>query len=443
MKNIATACALFGLFLSPLHAQVVTTLTPESVGAVCDDATDNTVAFRSLATAINSAKSAVVNMAPNCVYRFMPSPTTQASPAYGENYLMEIAGVKSLTVNCYGSTLATPFAGFGNTATNAIIYTWSFRQSSNLTFNDCKFDQPNYRQRGTPLSGSVAFLFFDGNRNVTINHATVTGGKAGFLCFREPNADRSSGFSINIQTTEVYYPVAGVKCPDNLFVSAETKHPGRSYFVYNVDNHLAFIRSDASDELQDVIVSNAFDDREPYEANITSNITVNYVNRPSTMVGAGVDSFMAIDFQTSHGTGGQGIIDGVTFNASVIRTDGRGGRLLLIMKDPVTPAARVLSRFTITGSYLVTVPPSGNEVMSLMSGQDWTGEQVVGITIKDFWCYVNNATNPSVRVDGRGIAGTFSIENVHGGGICGFAPTNMTGVKANYRNAYLPTLITP
>lgn len=433
------------LLASAAHAQI---FTPEGMtpAAVCDNSTDNTAAFQALGAAIQAAQGGVVEMAPGgCTYRVFPNPPAGASG------LIMLSGLKSLTVNCHGATLATPYS-FPNEGT--ALYFWQFSQSRNITFNDCRFEQIGYNVRDN-TRGVHPLTFTDGIYNVAINNLTTQATISAVLCSRAPTAERSSNFRItNLKGTNTYYGINGAKCPDNLTATGVTMaNPGRSYFVYNVWNHNVQILSNANTGPQDVLIGNSYDaaDIDP-QGNFTKGITVKYENSNwpgGNNGGTGVNAFTQIQFGT-FGTSVEGPaeIEGVDITANVHRPDsGSPGPLLRITRGEVTTHQnRKLSNVTLRGGHQTNA--TSPVVLDLMTDSDWSGSNadvVSNLTIENLVC--NGYGSPLVRIDGRALSGPFVMRNVWGNGVCGYTGTNMTGPVAagrvNFNQVWLPTLTTP
>lgn len=416
-----------------------TAFTPEAFGAVCDNSTDNSAAFKALGLAINAAGGGVVvEFARNCTYRVF---NTLVPPII--EALWSVTDVEGLTVNCHGTTIATPYDFTGHT--NTAIYMFIFTTSRGIVFNDCSFDQPNNRARGDGTNGTIGFFIRNGVTNVSINNLTMNGGKIGVGCSRLANEARSFNISVTINASNIFYPVTAEKTCDNLTTKINAVHPGRTFFITNIANVHAQIWSDASDSLNDVLINNSFDaaDTGP-SANVTRNVTINYVNESNSAAGVGVNSFITLEFQTSGGSAeGRNIMSDIDITATISSLGAaKNGSVLQIMNSTSTAKGRILNNVRLRGTSIMA--DSSGIAAELMFDKDWTGDFVYNLAIGPFF-FNYPGTSAEFRVDGRGIAGPFTLQQHSATGIT-YASTNMaTPVAAGYMfydRVFLPTLIT-
>lgn len=416
---------------------------PEDYGAVCDNTTDSSVAFGLLAAAVNAAGTGRIEMArvsptntANCAYQVYPAPNA-------DKVVMSFSAVNGLTINFNGSKIATTY----NFAAARQIYGILLTGSTNVTINDPNYDQSNHHVRnddrgirGVHAAGAV--------QNILITNFTMNGGQSGFGCTRDVSGPKGKNVNIiGASFSNVFYPINAQKSCDNLYATGITAiQPGRSFFVYNVSNMYAQINSDSSDGFDDIIISNVFDAADTtQDAYLTSNIRVDYTNRPSVLTGTGVNSYADILFQTTIGSveGFQHITD-IHLNLDVQRDDARGAAPLLKTENQtLTAKGRILENVYVTGRAQVgSATPTA--FMYLMMDKDWTGDHVRNLQFTNLICSYQAAA--PFQFDGRAIDGPIILNGVFGNSNCTFAPANAGNTTAafpflSYNQVWLPTSI--
>lgn len=441
--NSTNACANTRFVQQNVTQSPLQVFYPETYGAGCGNiVADSTTAFISMITAINSATRGKIELNPACTgataYILYPSVTPPST-----NALPDLTGLTELIVNCNGATIDVPYNFSGHA--NTVVYLFTFRLSRNITFNDCVFDQSTYRNKGDSTNGTTAISIGNGVTNVVVDNFYQRGGRAGFLCARAANEARSQQMRVSVVTENVYYPFSLAKTCDNSQALIHATNPGRAFFVYNVASVTAQIFSTNADGPQDVLISNSYDSTDTAGGNqsiITANITVDYTNFSSGTVGAGLNAFMTIVFQTGV-VEGPAVIENIDATLKINASGSQGtGPILTVLNQTTSAQSRWLRNVTIRGSSSMTTP-SGN-IMELMRDKDWTGLALVSnLNIGPF--YISQPSG-AFQVDGRAINGPYSLSSVWGsesGGGISYSGTNMTGKGGLfiYDRVYLPTLI--
>jgi hypothetical protein len=414
--------------------------TPEQFGGGPGVA-DNSTAFQDLATAVRAAGGGTIELQASEVYTVYPS--TMAAGFYT---LFDFSNTKGVTFNSNGARITTPlnFTASGNVTVLAM----SFQDSSDIIVNGFDLEQSVYNQK-SEVAGFIGISMKNSVTNVVINNFHMNGGRAGVWVVRDnllARANRAHGIVINNPTiSKVAYPLSFQKNGDQVTITgARTNGADRCYFCYNVHQHDVQIESDANSALQDVVISNSYLSTEDQHSNTTSGIKLRYHCEPQPGWTA-PNAYICLTFQSA-ATEGRNIMRNIDITFDInnqVTTEARPA--IMVLNQTTTAQARLLENVRISGSYFVNAASVGS-LMELFVDKSWAGDVVSNFKIEDLT--VNSAgAVQTLFVDGRGIAGPFTLRYISGanGTNRAFSASNMGGAAAylNYTQVYLPTLISP
>lgn len=253
------------------------TLIDATAYVTCDGVTDDTKGFVSLAAAMQSAVSSLVEFPVNSTCIIWPNDASViATPT-----LMNLNGIKSTTVNFNGSHIIAQYTG----ANNGTI--WRLNNTSGVTFNNISQESVRGKDSAT---GVYHIIQGAGNVGLTVNNAFFDGGVSGIQTERAINVGvRSRNLTFNVRAIDVYYPVNFQHNGDDSRGSIISENAGRSLIAYGLENLTVNINS-KNPTSNDVLINCYAHDPGTLgsDSETTANINVNYTNRNSTHVGSAI-----------------------------------------------------------------------------------------------------------------------------------------------------------
>lgn len=353
-------------------------LTPEDYGAVGDGVTDDTTAFKDLATALRSAGGGSVRFGAGKIY------AVYTSPSAGSDNLMSLAGVTGALIDFNGAKWL--FTG-DLVAATANIRALLFDGTRNVTILGFSAEQSSSVANQT--YGVMAVYVNNTNKNITVVNARQIGGRSFLECTRSSELsldNRASGINIlGLYIENVYYGINGAKNGDQVFVRGfKAKNPGRSVFPYNVRGWDVDVESiPGADTAQDVLVKLYALNTETAINNTTEDIRVRYRSRSQADA---PDAFLEIALQQETGTTSAGTMRNIVLDADVTcSTTSTEASVLKVAKqtsagaDDTTTRSYVVENVTLSGSWSNFT----NNVDLLQWGTNgtWSGETIRNVEL--------------------------------------------------------------
>ncbi len=362
-------------------------LTPEMFGAVGDDATDNTTAFKNIATYLNTSGngSGVLRFKPGAIYRvWNVAPANQDILIY-----LNANTLNGFTFDFQGAIIKTTTDWGGATVSYVFFIDDG---ANNVTFNNPRFLSTHFMGLSDPTANyGPHFLYMRSTTtidttNIEINNAIIEGALSGII------ATRSAGVTgrirnirvTNCQTEKVFYPYNFQKNGDSVLIrNSWNTNSGRVYFPYNVYDHDVELLSDGHAVVVPTIDCTV--NVNPAESafyNTTAHINVKYTVIPfQNLDHAALAGFVMQQETTSPGTGYMRDIKfdiDVSLPSSVVQLSD------LIATERSADAASSVFHFeniTVTGK----LDANGNFVRfaDFFSSTAWVGDTVRNIIFRD------------------------------------------------------------
>jgi hypothetical protein len=214
----------------------------QSYGAVGDGVTDDTVAIRAAAAALQAAASA---SGVGGKLLFPPGKYLVFSPGVpGGNSLAVFTGLKGLNVISDGATIVIG----RQLATSETGVLFGFITCTNVTIDGFTVTGPSLAiSTGIPHGINMVVLY-TGNVNVSMPNNKVQGVLSGLTCYVQTGEAKSRDIVVgNLYANDSVYGIAPAGSCDDVFVHNLTTYDiGRSYIAYGVKNHTVSVTSNGS-----------------------------------------------------------------------------------------------------------------------------------------------------------------------------------------------------
>ena len=213
----------------------------QTYGAVGDGVTDDTLAIRAAAAALQAAATTdgvggKLLFPPGKYLVFSPG----VSP--GNNNLAVFTSLKGINVISDGATIIIG----RQLTTNESGLIFGFFFCTNVTVDGFTVTGPSLNIAAGVPHGLNFVMLYQGNQNVSMSNNRVQGVMAGMNCGRESLSQPKSN-NIEIGSLDAYDAIYGLTtgngCDDLVVHSLTTKDVGRSYVAYGVKNHTVNITS--------------------------------------------------------------------------------------------------------------------------------------------------------------------------------------------------------
>lgn len=214
----------------------------QSYGAVGDGVTDDTVAIRAAAAALQAAATA---SGVGGKLLFPPGKYLVFSPGVpGGNSLAMFSGLKGLNVISDGATIVIG----RQLATTETGVLFGFTTCTNVTIDGFTVTGPSLAiSTGIPHGINMVVLY-TGNVNVSMPNNKVQGVLTGLNCYIQSGEAKSRDIVVgNLYANDSVYGITtGNSCDDVVVHNLTTYDIGRSYVAYGVKNHTVSVTSNGS-----------------------------------------------------------------------------------------------------------------------------------------------------------------------------------------------------
>lgn len=291
-------------------------VTPELFGAVGNGVTDDTQAWRDLATYISGLGGGVtVEGTPGATYLIYP----ESGGTPGNEAIVNLTDCVGVTFNFNGSSWVTDN---DFTAQGSQIYGFLFTTCTGIDVHNFKLDH-------SAISGTLASdkgligIYLNGSTRATISDFWQIGGMGGISCNgKQPYDDatvRAAQVDIsNFLTDTVYYPLQAEFANDVFVTGMRTINVGRSLFLANANNIYVKLWSNNGGPFDDIIIDVSCVAGATANTNTTSNIRIDYYNPVRTVALTGVlNSLVSLNFLQTSASTAAGIIRNVHLNYAV------------------------------------------------------------------------------------------------------------------------------
>ncbi|MDP9192732.1 MAG: glycoside hydrolase family 55 protein [Acidobacteriota bacterium] len=228
--------ASFSVFALPAAVYNV-----QTYGAVGDGVTDDTLAIRAAAAALQTA---AIASGVGGKLLFPPGKYLVFSPGVspGNNNLAVFTSLKGVNVISDGATIIIG----RQLATNESGLIFGFYYCNNITVDGFTVSGPSLNIGAGVPHGLNFVMLYQGNINVSMPNNKVQGVMAGMNCGRELTSQPKSQ-NVVIGTMDafdsIYGLTTGYGCDDLVVHALYTKDVGRSYVAYGVKNHTVNVTS--------------------------------------------------------------------------------------------------------------------------------------------------------------------------------------------------------
>lgn len=212
----------------------------QDYGATGDGVTDDTLAIRAAASALQTAASA---SGVGGKLLFPPGKYVIMSAGLpGGNTLLTFNGLKGVNVISDGATLV--INRLLTTSETGVIF--GFYNSTNITVDGFTVTGPDLDLQSGVAHGLNFVILYRGNRNVSMPNNKVQGVLSGLNCYREameyPKSQNVVVGSLDASKS-IYGITTGNGCDDLVVHALTTKDVTRSYVAHGVKNHTVNVTS--------------------------------------------------------------------------------------------------------------------------------------------------------------------------------------------------------
>lgn len=387
-----------------------------SFGVQCDGVTDDTAAFKHLASRIRSLKAARV---------IFPTGSTclvWSTGGAGGDVLFDLSKTTDVQFHGNGSTLLA-----GNV--NPLIMTAFDLNGSTNTLIDGLIFRSGYTSLD-PHHGVDWIIARQGANAIVLSNLTCTYGQICFAAKGEMAGEGSDGNRVrnitatNVVCMTVYYCLNFQSAGDNFYARGITaRNCGRTYFPWNVRDHDVWIDSEQGGPFTDILLKVY---TQPGMYSRLENIKLVYRSNgryPGSGNQSTDEAMIALEFQLNDANSQPGMIQNVdlTLNIEAGSSD-KIQSVLAIRKvdvngDPDTSGrGHHLSEVTIRGTCRPLSTLLGDAFrLFTRSPDNWTGDVVSSLTLENL--LIIGAAS-AVKINGQGLSLTGAmLRNIESDGI--------------------------
>jgi hypothetical protein len=247
-------------------------LHPRDFGIVPTNA-DNATGFANLAAAVQARGGGTILFPANQTYDvFTASFTAPVS------VLMAFSGLKGVRIFMNGSRIRTTRNWISAAATCRLF------QFTDCEDIDLEFSALQATGTTTDMftTGHIGAYFMNGCKRVRVR-ARCEGGRSGVEVVRAAGfsfANYAEGFDIDLETQNVFYPIAFERNGRNAEINLIAKSAGRSLFLANASNIRADVWTDNTVGYDDIVLSASCAPSEGIINNACDNIDLKITHRP-------------------------------------------------------------------------------------------------------------------------------------------------------------------
>jgi hypothetical protein len=408
-----------------------------SFGVQCDGVTDDTQAFKNLASIIRSINGATV------IFPAASTCLVWSSGGVDGDVLFDLSNTNGVQFYGNGSTLLA-----GNV--NTLITTAFDLNASTNTLIDGLIFRSGYTSLD-PHQGVDWIIARQGANAIVLSNLACTYGQICFAATGEMGGQSSDANRVhnivatNIAYTSVYYCLNFQSAGDNFYARGITgRNCGRTYFPWNVRNHDVWIDSQQGGPFTDVLLK-VYTQSGTYSSLENIKLVYSSAGRyPGSGNQSTDEAMIALEFQLNDANNLPGIIQNIdiTLNVDGGSSDKNQSVLAIRKLDlngnaDTTGRGHQFSAVTIRGmcrslSNLLT------DAFRLFtrSPDNWTGDVVSLLTLENL--SITGATT-AVNINGEGLSVTgATLRNINSDGL--LTQTNTAGKPFYTSQAYFGNL---